>query len=297
MVDETPDETGELSCVAKQQRRLRTTVGFVESPKSKIDLTHALVVGKPLEHYMNSAFALDKKMTRLNFEMKAAGSGAMPQSLVDLVADVRKHVHKFITGRAGHTVVLEYTELLQAPLQSERWTVLGPDCTSTDYLEAYVTNVALLGDSWRRLEFKFLCSPWDVFDLATFLGHTSAETRRRINTLREKVRKCSGCAELSLTVPLLFMLIHPARYQDAIDMIDDILVTAKPSSISCERNHLVAHYAPYRGLARSGTSHQIESYLSNARADHKAVRKAVQVRWSHNSRTDIEKTRIFTRSV
>jgi hypothetical protein len=93
VVDEVPDETGELSIVAKQQRRLRVTMAFAKDSNSKTLLYQAMKFGRPLEHFMNSGLKLDKLMGILTFELQAAPAGVWSQELLDKVKAVQRNAH------------------------------------------------------------------------------------------------------------------------------------------------------------------------------------------------------------
>ena len=86
------------------------------------------------------------------------------------------NVYNFLTGRNGDVVTREYTAILQSPLDSDSWMLLGDRMTDDQILKGIVTLVSMLSDSWRRLSFRFKCNPWKWLELATFLDQTPAQT-------------------------------------------------------------------------------------------------------------------------
>ena len=165
--------------------------------------------------------------------------------------------------------------MLEAPFSSDQWQVLGKHATLKDIRHGYLTIVTLIADSWRRLYFKFRCCPWECFDIAPFHGKPSEEVDALIKTLLKRARKCSACVDLAFTFPLLLLLQDPAEKKGALDMLNDILVAMRPTSIAGERNHLVNQTNQHRGHLRDGLSMQVESLLGNIATEHRALRKAV----------------------
>ena len=86
------------------------------------------------------------------------------------------NVYNFLTGRKGDVVIREYTTILQSPLDSDTWTLLGDRMSDGQILKGMVTLVSMLCDSWRRLSFRYKCNPWTWLEMASFLAQTPAQT-------------------------------------------------------------------------------------------------------------------------
>ena len=166
--------------------------------------------------------------------------------------------------------------MLQTPLLGKMWTCLGRDAKIRHALEGYIAICLMLADAWRRLYFKYQCCPWEAFDLAPFHKHSDDIVQTKIASLVRRARRCPDCVDLSLTVPLLELLVDPAEKEAALDLLDDVLVAARPTSIAVERNHLVNQDLHGRGLLRNGFSLQVESFIGNVKKEHMALRRLVE---------------------
>ena len=73
--------------------------------------------------------------------------------------------------------------------------MLAGSLTAGDLASGLVAIVTLAADAWRRLVFRFQCSPWDSMELASFLRHTAAEVDILIDGMTAKYAQCELCLE------------------------------------------------------------------------------------------------------
>ena len=183
MDEDNPDMNPSL----RQQVRVAKVMGLLSEPDAAARCLKTLLVSRPLTTYMDKMAFLETCRSRFRlrlrgFEMKESKCTLSTlDDIVELALDV-------IQGRAGRSVVAEFSKMLTTPCSDAMW---------YDHLglgKAGCVELLLIGaaDGYRRLVLPFMCQPWQLLGMST---QSPAAALASMEAQRAQHGGCAACMD------------------------------------------------------------------------------------------------------
>jgi hypothetical protein len=162
------EDDADLAPSQKQEVRAHKSIAMLSSDDFLGKLCQAMIVSKPLADFMDKISLLENSRAKMRLrasglQLQDTAAPCSPDDIASMTLDVW-------TGREGLVVVSEFASILGVSMADERWLPrLGSASDFMNIEESFLTILTCMTDAWKRLVFKFLCHPWQLFAIASCL--------------------------------------------------------------------------------------------------------------------------------